>query len=377
MNSMGFFRFLVRLIFTGISFLLCTVFVLRIFAPGTAETAFVFQFVQQFQPGLDQCIRVLLLPISWPLSVLQPHLPVSIKAWFPITLAVDFITTFASWLLKVPLIAHSKLGVSLSQHRYESLIPGTMDWRFVLALFFWSFVEAQIMARLRPIIRNRRQLESIARQQDLELLRQQSVNETERLILLQQETALFFQNMVRNVKEEFQTLPGIGSTDALTGLAQSKLFMQRVSQELEQGRLMGTCVALIMADVDDLGLINSMHSRMAGDAVLKEVGSLLAQVATPQGPALACRLEAGRFALLLSQTSPEMSQRTAEMLRHQINQLKLPDFQNVHITASFGVFAHQFTVDDVIWDAQGFLSKADAQLYKAKQSGKNQVLVEL
>ena len=90
--------------------------------------------------------------------------------------------------------------------------------------------------------------------------------------------------------------------DALTGLYNRRYLEDTLSQELIRAERAGRTVSLIMADIDHFKAVNDVHGHIAGDDVLREMGTLL------RGSARAsdtyCRYGGEEFILLL----PEMAE---------------------------------------------------------------------
>ena len=67
------------------------------------------------------------------------------------------------------------------------------------------------------------------------------------------------------------------TTDGLTGLANHRVFYERLGQELARARRYGTTVSLLMIDIDDFKELNDTYGHPAGDEALRRLGRLLAE----------------------------------------------------------------------------------------------------
>ena len=65
------------------------------------------------------------------------------------------------------------------------------------------------------------------------------------------------------------------TTDGLTGLANHRVFYERLGQELARAQRYGTPVSLLMIDIDDFKEVNDTHGHPAGDEALRRLGRLL------------------------------------------------------------------------------------------------------
>lgn len=378
---------LLRILFSIIMLILWVVFVMRIFAPGTPETAFFFRWMQTnlMQPGLDSIVQFLIAPVSWVFGQISHYFPADIKPWIPISPAPALFHLICEFLLKIPGLTGTGFGQDLVQGKGLPMFPGIVDWRLPLSAMFWGWVEALIFKFYYGLSRAANRLHREQHRQALDTLIRQSYAEQQQALpdpIIDASKGQLFNQLtqgLQGLQSELQSLPGMGNVDPLTQLLNKKVFLQRLSQEIDNAKMAESCLAVIEADIDDLDILNHTHSHVGGDAFLREVGRIFSQISTPQGKAIACRLEGGKLAMMLTHTSPDVAQRTAELLRVQIQQTQLSDFLKVKATASFGVHIVCFTPSNGSFEltAVDLLSKADAQMYKAKRSGKNQVLISV
>jgi len=158
--------------------------------------------------------------------------------------------------------------------------------------------------------------------------------------------------------------------DPLTGLANRRRlaeFLQTAHAEA-QSRAVSLCVALL--DVDHFKLINDRYSHAAGDAVLRQLSKLIQTQCRDHD--LAARYGGEEFVIVLSGLGLARAAAIAERLRERI---EADDWSVVapglRVTASFGI------CDLAAWpDPDAGLAHADALLYRAKESGRNRVVVD-
>ena len=67
------------------------------------------------------------------------------------------------------------------------------------------------------------------------------------------------------------------TTDGLTGLANHRVFYERLGQELARAQRYGTPVSLLMIDIDDFKELNDTYGHPAGDEALRRLGRLLSE----------------------------------------------------------------------------------------------------
>lgn len=157
--------------------------------------------------------------------------------------------------------------------------------------------------------------------------------------------------------------------DALTGLANRRQLDQRLSLVLADAEKDAKPVSCVMIDVDFFKKINDVHGHDAGDVALQMVGEVLATSTREDG--LAFRVGGEEFLILLPGLEPERAAERAEDIRKRIEDTTLSyNDKTLSITASFGVAgtpAHG--------DGDEFIQKADLALLRAKDTGRNCVVI--
>ena len=151
------------------------------------------------------------------------------------------------------------------------------------------------------------------------------------------------------------TLQAQSIRDPLTGLFNRRYLEEFFHQEIHRAQRNEYSVGVIMIDIDHFKRFNDTLGHDGGDFILKEVGQLL------------------KDAVRASDVSLEIACQRAEWIRNAIAQLRLVYNGSAidTVTASFGVACfpdHGATVNAVI-------KTADHALYRAKDGGRNQVVV--
>ncbi len=155
----------------------------------------------------------------------------------------------------------------------------------------------------------------------------------------------------------------LAASDALTGLANRRQFIESLEQALGATRPGAHC-AVLFIDLDKFKPINDLHGHSAGDAILRCVAERLRALAPPDG--LTGRLGGDEFAMLLSGLpGAEPAQALAERI---VAKLALPvvigDLR-VEIGASVGIAVSPRDAGD----AEALLRLADIAMYSAKRAG--------
>lgn len=175
---------------------------------------------------------------------------------------------------------------------------------------------------------------------------------------------------IRERQRLIDELTMMASHDALTGLFNRREFLRRLNEELARLKRQDGQASLLMLDLDRFKQINDVHGHLAGDQVLKAfAGVCKAQL---RGQDVVGRLGGEEFACLLPQTGVDEARSVAERLRAEFAALpiKVCDQQILHATTSIGLTACQ--LED---SAERVLARADEALYRAKNAGRNCVVV--
>ena len=158
--------------------------------------------------------------------------------------------------------------------------------------------------------------------------------------------------------------------DALTGIANRRLFDSVLQREQRRAARTQHPLALLMLDVDHFKSFNDTYGHQAGDACLQSIARTIARLA--QRPAdLAARLGGEEFVILLPETDTAGATVLAERLRKAIYQLQIPHGRGLDgvVTVSIGIA--------VVWPQPpnganaDLVSLADAALYMPKAQGRD------
>lgn len=169
-------------------------------------------------------------------------------------------------------------------------------------------------------------------------------------------------------KESEERIRYLTQHDALTGLANRTLLIDRLEQAIIYTRRAERQMAVILLDLDRFKLINDSLGHAAGDELLRLVADRLEDHVQP-GDTVA-RLGGDEFVLVYTNVSTEND--AALLARNLLSLVASPlsiNGQDVVVTASLGVALFPRDGDA----AQLLLQNADAAMYRAKDLGRNSV----
>jgi diguanylate cyclase (GGDEF)-like protein len=167
----------------------------------------------------------------------------------------------------------------------------------------------------------------------------------------------------RDTAREMRTL---AHTDALTGLANRRAAQEVLGREVARAARYDRDLAVLMIDIDRFKVLNDGHGHPVGDRVLVALAERLR--AHVRASDLIARWGGEEFVVVAPETPMPFSLQLAEQLRAQI--AKDPFLDGHEITVSVGVAS--FRPGD---DVDTLISRADAAMYRAKEAGRNRVVV--
>lgn len=162
------------------------------------------------------------------------------------------------------------------------------------------------------------------------------------------------------------------NTDDLTGLANRRRILSAALDELQRAHRYRRPLSLLILDVDLFKSINDTYGHAVGDRALRAFADVCRAIV--RNADLVGRLGGEEFAVLLPETGTQAAVEAAERLRVAIAAIRL---QSDHddtpgMTVSIGVA----TTSDGQETLHQLLAHADAQLYRAKESGRNRVCAD-
>ncbi|WP_312401352.1 PAS domain S-box protein [Stenotrophomonas indicatrix] len=162
----------------------------------------------------------------------------------------------------------------------------------------------------------------------------------------------------------------LAEMDPLTELGNRRGFEVHLQQAITRVERTGQAASLMYIDLDRFKPVNDTFGHLAGDAVLWAVASVLRHGVRDSD--VVARLGGDEFAVILSGCSPQRAARIGGELLHTLANLSIPwDQHQLRIGASIGIapLAAGMSVDQAV-------AAADAQCYRAKAMGRNNVQVQ-
>jgi diguanylate cyclase (GGDEF)-like protein len=157
--------------------------------------------------------------------------------------------------------------------------------------------------------------------------------------------------------------------DGLTGLWNHRVIVERLGEEMIRSHRDGMPLSVILADIDHFKKVNDTFGHLAGDLVLKEIGTVFTRTLRPYD--CVGRYGGEEFLLILPNCGIESALIRGEQLRAAVQSARVRDGETLlQVTASFGVASVLRSHNE----AETVIRAVDAALYRAKSSGRNCIM---
>lgn len=159
--------------------------------------------------------------------------------------------------------------------------------------------------------------------------------------------------------------------DELTGLFNRRHILDILKQQKAIAETGDYTFSVCYLDLDHFKQINDTYGHCVGDSVLSRLGAALDEELRDAD--YIGRFGGEEFVLVLSNTDLKEAERVCERLRQQVEMISYRDLSAaLSVTVSIGVA--EYAQDEPIEET---LSRADACLYLAKNTGRNRVIVSV
>ena len=191
-------------------------------------------------------------------------------------------------------------------------------------------------------------------------------------ILVRVDTHVTMLRLRKHLEEQNAELERLANTDYLTDLYNRRRFFNTAEVEFAEAVRSGKPISITLIDLDHFKQVNDTHGHLVGDHVLVHIAHLIRS--NCRASDIAARYGGEEFAILHPSLDRQNAFRVAERIRKEVEANPfLHERDEIGMTLSAGVVDTRtckncLRVDDV-------LSRADVALYRAKDGGRNQVVV--
>lgn len=201
----------------------------------------------------------------------------------------------------------------------------------------------------------------------LHLRTRQTLQEAQRgalQLLLVQEKFEIEQKLKKQIEVQAQT-------DDLTGLCNRRRFLELAERELTRAIRFKRPLTLLVIDIDQFKAINDTLGHNAGDAVLREVSSLMRE--TLRDEDILGRTGGDEFTAVVVETEGKEAADLAQRLCTTVAEARIPRSGTRHTPISVSVGVAELKGRSI--DFSSLRDEADRAMYSAKQAGRNRIFV--
>lgn len=163
-------------------------------------------------------------------------------------------------------------------------------------------------------------------------------------------------------------------TDELTGLFNKREFNHVFKKRLANALKFNNSYSMMILDIDYFKQYNDTYGHLQGDYALAKVATVI-QACCKRSSDLAFRIGGEEFAVIFSSNSKMDAYNFALKIKNTVEELKIPhETSELHkfLTISIGVY---FDKNNRTLNEDEIYKKCDDSLYRAKQRGRNQVVI--
>ncbi|NOK19139.1 GGDEF domain-containing protein [Corallococcus carmarthensis] len=173
-----------------------------------------------------------------------------------------------------------------------------------------------------------------------------------------------------NIETQYhETIYTLTIADGLTGINNKRYFLEYLEREMGRSHRYQRTLSLMMFDIDHFKQINDVHGHLAGDHVLREMAQSIKRLVRREQ--CFARYGGEEFAVVMPEDGPDKARLFAEKIRKLVEDKRFVfEDKDIPVTISIGVAE----VASEMSEPSQFIKVADANLYKAKKTGRNRVV---
>lgn len=179
-------------------------------------------------------------------------------------------------------------------------------------------------------------------------------------------------NEMETLQRDLESIRKEAMTDGLTALSNRKAFDDKLDYIRRRSEEDGQIFTLMMIDIDHFKNFNDTYGHQVGDQVLRLVAKTLTDGI--KGKDFAARYGGEEFAIILPESNSIAGEVVGNALREAVAKKEVINRNSGdklgRITMSVGVA--QYQADESV---ENIIGRADKALYKAKETGRNKVVI--
>ncbi|MDR2741524.1 MAG: diguanylate cyclase [Treponema sp.] len=174
------------------------------------------------------------------------------------------------------------------------------------------------------------------------------------------------------IVQHIRIIEHLSRVDPLTGIPNRRSFNERMIVEWKRAIRDRMPISFMMMDVDKFKTYNDTYGHPQGDTLLQTISKIFVSI-TRRPSDIAARLGGEEFGILLPNTQADAAYTIAEEIRSKVEAARIPLADGNTVTSatiSIGIITQIPTERSTI---EEFIAQADANLYTAKETGRNRV----
>lgn len=176
-------------------------------------------------------------------------------------------------------------------------------------------------------------------------------------LLARVHTQLKLSSMIKKLKEA-------AVTDGLTQLYNHKKILEMLNLEIERAKRYNRTFTIMMLDIDHFKKVNDRYGHVVGDMVLERLASeIKSQIRDLDTVG---RYGGEEFLIIFPEINKTQAYQVAERVRKSVESLAFDNGLSITISGGLAEFSGE--------EDRFLVSKADENLYKAKNTGRNRIV---
>lgn len=173
------------------------------------------------------------------------------------------------------------------------------------------------------------------------------------------------------LKEKNDQLQELSATDFLTKAFNRRYFATVLDTEFKRAQRYKVHLSLAILDIDHFKLVNDKYGHTTGDAVLADFAAILK--GSFRSSDVLARYGGEEFVLLMPHTGVPAACTAVEKVRLALQSAQLGSLEKGAITFSGGVAMYP---SETVDSTDTLVKRADQALYRAKESGRNKIIID-
>lgn len=170
------------------------------------------------------------------------------------------------------------------------------------------------------------------------------------------------------IHSKFQKMAAI---DSLTGIYNRRFGMERLKEDFARSAREQSSMSLAMVDIDHFKSVNDNYGHLVGDKAIKLIASIIKT--TLRDGDIVVRYGGEEFMMILHGASSRNACNVCQRIRHQVKDTFFKhNNQQIQLSVSIGIAAYP---EQAAEDEVSLIHLADQALYKAKETGRNRVVL--